>query len=242
MCNEVATHEQFWLQEVKNLQTSCKGIIANYPDSDGVLQQVYKVLGDLVSLAGCTSTNVGESEQWVHTVNAAKNDKISFSKILKGKSLYSALYGTYTVALSELKAILQGSAKKNSPQPATATPTAALPQVKATDDGFREQRRRKRNNSSENETQRGSKKPAPHVERQKASKNFFAPMRTEMDTEEKEDDQLSEEQQRPAVAGRPPPIVLTSMVNLIHLQKKLKDLVKGSFEFRNTELELSQEK
>jgi hypothetical protein len=109
---------------VKNLQTSYKGIIAKHPDSDGVLQQVYKVLGDLVSLAGCTPTNVGESEQWVHTVNAAITDKISLSKILKGKSLYSALYGAYTVALtiSELKAILQGSAKKNSPQQATATP------------------------------------------------------------------------------------------------------------------------
>jgi hypothetical protein len=129
-------------------------------------------------------------------VNAAINNKISLSKILKGKSLYTAPYSIYTVALSELKAILQGSAKKNSPQQATAIPI---------DDGFREQRRRKRNNSSENETQRESKKPAPHVERQKASKNFFAPQRTEMDAEEKEDDQLSEEQQRPAVAGRPPP-------------------------------------
>jgi hypothetical protein len=100
------------------------------------------VLGDLVSLAGCTPTNVGESEQWVHTVNAAIADKVNLAKILKGKSLYSALYGTYTVALSELKAILQGSAKKNSSQQATATPTAALPQVEAIDDGFREQRRR----------------------------------------------------------------------------------------------------
>jgi hypothetical protein len=52
-----------------------------------------------------------------------------------------------------------------------------------------------------------------------------------MDAEEKEDDQPSEEQQRPAVAGRPP---LTLTVNVIHLQKKLKDLVKGSFEFRNS--------
>jgi hypothetical protein len=84
--------------------------------------------------------------------------------------------------------------QRRSPQQATATPTAALPQVEATDVGFHEQRRRKRNNSSENETQRGSKKPAPHVERQKASKNFFAPLRTEMDAEEKEDEQLPEEQ------------------------------------------------
>jgi hypothetical protein len=31
-----------------------------------------------------------------------------------------------------------------------------------------------------------------------------------------------------------PPIILTSATNLIQLQKKLKGLVKGSFEFRNT--------
>jgi hypothetical protein len=82
----MATHEQFWLQEVKNLQTSYKGIIAKSPDSNGVLQQVYKVLGDRVSLTGCTPTNVGESEQWVHTVNAAIADKVSLAKIQKEKS------------------------------------------------------------------------------------------------------------------------------------------------------------
>jgi hypothetical protein len=34
-------------------------------------------------------------------------------------------------------------------------------------------------------------------------------------------------------AGRPPPIVLTSTVNLMSLQKELKVLLKGFFEFRN---------
>jgi hypothetical protein len=34
--------------------------------------------------------------------------------------------------------------------------------------------------------------------------------------------------------GRPPPIVLTSAVNLIHLQKQLKNVVQDNFEFRNT--------
>jgi hypothetical protein len=111
MCSEATAHERYWLQEVKSLQASYKGIVAQYPDADDVLQQVYRVLGDLVSLAGCTPTNVAESEQWVHTVNAAIADKVSLAKIMKGKSLYSALYETYTVALSELKAILQGSAK-----------------------------------------------------------------------------------------------------------------------------------
>jgi hypothetical protein len=105
MCNEVTAHEQFWLQEIKNLQTSYKSIVAKYPDADDVLQQVYKVLCDLVSLAGCTPASVGESEKWVRTVDAAKNDKASLAKIPKGKNLYSALYGTYTVTRKELKAM-----------------------------------------------------------------------------------------------------------------------------------------
>jgi len=52
MCNQVTAHEQFGLQEVKHLQASYKSMVAKYPDAEDVLQQVYKVLGDLVSLAG----------------------------------------------------------------------------------------------------------------------------------------------------------------------------------------------
>jgi hypothetical protein len=35
-------------------------------------------------------------------------------------------------------------------------------------------------------------------------------------------------------SGRPPPIILTSTVNLIHLQKQVKSLVQQYFEFRTT--------
>jgi hypothetical protein len=52
----------------------------------------------------------------------------------------------------------------------------------------------------------------------------------------KEEETISREEQNEATtpAGRPPPIILTSAVNLIQLQKELKDILKGSFEFRNT--------
>jgi hypothetical protein len=43
-----------------------------------------------------------------------------------------------------------------------------------------------------------------------------------------------EEKAVPGKAGRPPPIVLTSAVNLIQLQKQLKGVVSGNFEFRST--------
>jgi hypothetical protein len=37
-------------------------------------------------------------------------------------------------------------------------------------------------------------------------------------------------------AGRPPPIILTSATNLLQLQKSIKGIVKGSFEFRSTKI------
>jgi hypothetical protein len=67
-----------------------------------------------------------------------------------------------------------------------------------------------------------------------------------METGEQSAGNPPESQQKQAASsqiGRPPPIVLTSEVNLIALQKQLKDIAKGSFEFRSTRNEeLSQTK
>jgi hypothetical protein len=153
---------------------------------------VYKVLGDPVSRAGCTPVSVRASEKWVRTVDTTKNHKESFEKILMRRSLYSAVYRTYTVTLKELKAILQVIAtKKNSSQKATtATPRIESSPMEGNEEGFREQRRRKRNNSSENEApQRGNQKPTTYVDGQnqnKATRNFFAPLRAETVAEERE--------------------------------------------------------
>jgi hypothetical protein len=51
-------------------------------------------------------------------------------------------------------------------------------------------------------------------------------------TKEEADD--GEQQRKTNQAGRPPPIILTSATNLLQLQKHIKDMVKGSFKFRNT--------
>jgi hypothetical protein len=45
---------------------------------------------------------------------------------------------------------------------------------------------------------------------------------------------MPHEEAVPGNTGRPPPIVLTSATNLIHVQKQLKGLVKDNFEFRST--------
>jgi hypothetical protein len=43
----------------------------------------------------------------------------------------------------------------------------------------------------------------------------------------------SEQQEATNQAGRPPPIILISATNLLQLQKQLRGIVKGSFEFLN---------
>jgi hypothetical protein len=73
------------------------------------------------------------------------------------------------------------------------------------------------------------------------TKNFFAPLRTaEMDVESTLVEGTSEtpnsvtQQPSSSKPGRPPPIVLTTAINLMQLQKRIRDVVTGNFEFRNT--------
>jgi hypothetical protein len=74
------------------------------------------------------------------------------------------------------------------------------------------------------------------------TRNFIAPLRAvnketeNVEAAPKPTDQPEEQGQHQTSpkTGRPPPIVLTSAVNLIGLQKDLKLSVKGHFEFRNT--------
>jgi hypothetical protein len=62
------------------------------------------------------------------------------------------------------------------------------------------------------------------------TRNYFAPLRTaEMGT-----DAMPHEEAVSGKTGRPPPIVLTSTTNLIHLQKQVKGVLKDNFEFRTT--------
>jgi hypothetical protein len=55
-----------------------------------------------------------------------------------------------------------------------------------------------------------------------------------MDTDSSGTEEKTEEEAVPDKTCRPPPIILTSSINLIQLQKQLKSVVKGDFEFRST--------
>jgi hypothetical protein len=68
-----------------------------------------------------------------------------------------------------------------------------------------------------------------------STRNFFAPLRTtDMDTQNTGTKNTLPEQEAPRKSGRPPPIVMTSTINLIRLQSDLKEHVKGEYEFQNT--------
>jgi hypothetical protein len=103
---------------------------------------------------------------------------------------------------------------------------------------FREQKRRKRNLSdkqskpkSKTEMTSGSVS-TPRAEL--TTRNFVAPLRTEMDLEGDKETTDEEKQGTTTQVRRPPPINLTSATNLLQLQKNIRGIVQGSFEFRNT--------
>jgi hypothetical protein len=68
-----------------------------------------------------------------------------------------------------------------------------------------------------------------------ATKNFFAPLRTnDMDTDAPDTEYTTTEKGVAEKLSRAPPIVLTSASNPIQLQKQLKSVAKDTFEFRST--------
>jgi hypothetical protein len=224
-------HEEHWKEALSSLSDESSDIIKIYPDTAVVIKQVTNILSDLVSLAGCTPVQVGGSDAWKKVVENAKQDRLNFCQILKGKRFFLALCGTYTVALNDLKIVLKESVCKEAMKEKTPTSPETEP---CENEGFRQQRQRKRNSSSED--QNTNKKPStqlgntsltlPH--KPVSTRNYYAPLRSaDMDVETGGENEISEEQQQQEPAskqGRPPPIVLTSSTNLIHLQQKLRAL------------------
>jgi hypothetical protein len=63
------------------------------------------LLGDIVDVAGHTPASVGESAERAAIVNSAEETGANYSKALDGKTLFRALYGTYTVTLKLSKKV-----------------------------------------------------------------------------------------------------------------------------------------
>jgi hypothetical protein len=124
------------------------------------MQQLFTVLCQIEDLATYTPSSVGESDEWAAIVSSAEENRENYCKALRGKSLFSALYGTYTVTLNELKNVLKASSQAG--------------QTKQTV-GFKEVLSRKRH--SKGEAARTPKKASVAPPALTTTSNFYAPLR-----------------------------------------------------------------
>jgi hypothetical protein len=192
----------------KPFQRVSSGESPGYPEAVCVLKQLLIVPGDIVTLDGNAPSHVSECASWKLVTKRAKHD---LCKVLKGKTLLSAMYGIYTVTFIA-DVFVAGPKKFQDPSC----------------EEFREQRRRKSYNTTGDEGLAIKKKHAQiSAFPQKApvpTKNYFAPLRTKMDYTESVVEGTSfastgiqQGQEVPTTkAGRSPPNVLTSIVKLMN--------------------------
>jgi hypothetical protein len=184
----VPAYQQFWADKRASLKKESQTTGKTHPDAVPCMQHLFKVLGDLQSLAGCTPRPVGESEEWAAVIRAVEDNMESYSMALQGKTLYSSLCGSYTVTLNDLKHILKSSGQARQPSKA---------------DGFQEVRSRKRHSTAE--AARSPKKAAVPTPVQVPTRNFFAPLRTaQMDTDTPVAENSTDEASAASKAARPP--------------------------------------
>jgi hypothetical protein len=166
---------------LSSLTSQCHDITNKYPEAASVVKQVYKVLSDIEILAKRTPAKVGESSEWTSIMSSAEENRANFSKIQKGKPLFSALYGICTLTLNELKAVLKVNAQARQCGAVTKTSLESATH----DDDFQEVKRRKRHIS--HDTSQRAKKSTIAAPKSAAGKlltnavitrNFFAPLRT----------------------------------------------------------------
>jgi hypothetical protein len=148
-----------------------------YPETEQYYRKLFKIYCDIEDVASFTPATIGESAEWTAIVNTAEENRDSYCKALTGKLLFSALYGTYTVTLNDLKYLVKARSSE------TSKTVSAKP---AQEEDFKEVRRRKRQNTTESAPI--SKKPSAAAgntpKNEVSTRNFFAPLRvTSMDTE-----------------------------------------------------------
>jgi hypothetical protein len=148
-------------------------LITQNPDAEEQLRLLYNVLREIEDDAGFTPTSVGTSQEWASIVSTVEENRASYCEALSGKPLYSALYGSCTVALQELKGLLKASV-----QAQCSVATKSTEPSRQQEDGFTEVRRRKRQNSQEtgDTNKKAATLPAAaESEKGITTRNFFAP-------------------------------------------------------------------
>jgi hypothetical protein len=97
----VPGYQAFWTAR-KTIKGEYQRLLAQHPDAEEQLRQLYKILRDIEDVARRTPAAVGESERWSFNVSTMEENRANICKALSGKTLYSVLYGSYTVTFNEL--------------------------------------------------------------------------------------------------------------------------------------------
>jgi hypothetical protein len=107
----VPAYQKLWVDKRASLKNAYKGLTATHPDAVPFMHQLLQVQCDIEGIAGLTSASVGESKEWAAIVDSEEENHESYFQALRGKPLFSALYGTYTVTLNELKSFVKASSQ-----------------------------------------------------------------------------------------------------------------------------------
>jgi hypothetical protein len=211
-----------WTKIISSFDGNHNDLLEAHPDCSEELALLRTGLQTIGQLIHISPPENGDGVVWKYLVAKAEAERVVLCKHLDGKALFTARLRLYAALHRELR-------------------DAVLPAQQKSTEEFTEQRRRKRNPSDE-QTKKSKTvmltpvaKPRPQWEEK--PQNFFAPLRTaEMEVEHAPVEDTSSEPQQPAAkkAGRPPPIILTSTTNLLALQQRIREIVTGNFEFRNT--------
>jgi hypothetical protein len=67
----VSGFRKSWAQKLASPKSECHAITNTYPEAASVVQQVYRVVGDIENLAGKALAKVGESSEWTSIVDSA---------------------------------------------------------------------------------------------------------------------------------------------------------------------------
>ena len=198
--SSVPAYHAFWRERRASLQAEYKDNIKQYPEADDHYRRLFKSICDIEDLASFTPATIGESVEWTAIINAAEENRESYCKALTGKILFSALYGTYTVALNDLKALVKAKDSQTKP---------------SQEEDFKEVRRRKRQNTTESAptTKKAAAAAGSTQTKEVPTQNYFAPLRvTSMETDTAgagtttlEEGATTLEVETSGKAGRPPP-------------------------------------
>jgi hypothetical protein len=91
-----------------------------HPAAKEQLRQLFKILCDSEDAAGHTPKSVDENQEWTNIVRAVEENRASYCKSLSGKTLYNAVYGSYTDTLYELKGLIKANVRSQECESQTA--------------------------------------------------------------------------------------------------------------------------